>query len=224
MNGHSAVVEPTPAERSAMPFRLTPRDDRFYSMFTAAAANLVTGATLLGDQLAAGLEARRRDRRPHARRRARRRRDHTRDHPHGELHVRHPVRPRGHLRARLAPRRRAWTTWTPPPTSSSCTARRAAAGARRPGRRARSAAPSSRRGHAAAAHPCRTCRVLDRDQPPRERGATGSTAGCSPTLFSGEYEPIEVLKLKDVVEELEAAADAFEQVAHTVETIAVKES
>ncbi len=44
------------------------------------------------------------------------------------------------------------------------------------------------------------------------------------TLFSGMYEPIELLKLKDVVEELEAAADAFEHVAHTVETISVKES
>ena len=44
------------------------------------------------------------------------------------------------------------------------------------------------------------------------------------TLFSGMYEPMEVLKLKDVVEELEASADAFEHVAHTVETISVKES
>jgi predicted phosphate transport protein (TIGR00153 family) len=44
------------------------------------------------------------------------------------------------------------------------------------------------------------------------------------TLFSGMYDPIELLKLKDVVEELEAAADAFEHVAHTVETIAVKDS
>ena len=43
-------------------------------------------------------------------------------------------------------------------------------------------------------------------------------------LFSGQYDPLEVLKLKDVVEELEAAADAFEQVAHVVETVAVKES
>jgi hypothetical protein len=44
------------------------------------------------------------------------------------------------------------------------------------------------------------------------------------TLFSGMYEPMEVLKLKDVVEELEAAADAFEHVAHTVETISVKDA
>jgi predicted phosphate transport protein (TIGR00153 family) len=44
------------------------------------------------------------------------------------------------------------------------------------------------------------------------------------TLFSGMYGPIELLKVKDIVEELEAAADAFEHVANTVETIAVKEA
>ncbi len=43
-------------------------------------------------------------------------------------------------------------------------------------------------------------------------------------LFSGEYEPIDVLKLKDIVEALENAIDAFEHVANTVEQIAVKES
>ncbi|MCI0688624.1 MAG: DUF47 family protein [Sporichthyaceae bacterium] len=43
-------------------------------------------------------------------------------------------------------------------------------------------------------------------------------------LFSGEYEALTVLKLKEVVDELEAAADGFEHIANTVETIAVKES
>ena len=43
-------------------------------------------------------------------------------------------------------------------------------------------------------------------------------------LFGGEFKAMTVLKLKDIVEELEAAADAFEHVANTVETIAVKES
>jgi uncharacterized protein len=43
-------------------------------------------------------------------------------------------------------------------------------------------------------------------------------------LFSGEYKTIEVLKLKDIVEALERAIDAFESVAHTVEQIAGKES
>jgi predicted phosphate transport protein (TIGR00153 family) len=43
-------------------------------------------------------------------------------------------------------------------------------------------------------------------------------------LFSGEYKTIEVLKLKDIVEALESAIDAFEKVANIVEQIAVKES
>ena len=43
-------------------------------------------------------------------------------------------------------------------------------------------------------------------------------------LFSGEYDALTVLKLKEVADELEAAADAFEHVANTIETIAVKES
>jgi uncharacterized protein len=43
-------------------------------------------------------------------------------------------------------------------------------------------------------------------------------------LFSGKFEALEVLKLKDVVDSLEAAIDAFERVANIVEQIAVKES
>lgn len=43
-------------------------------------------------------------------------------------------------------------------------------------------------------------------------------------LFGGGYEVLTVLKLKDVVEQLEEAADNFEKVANTVESIALKES
>ena len=44
-------------------------------------------------------------------------------------------------------------------------------------------------------------------------------------LFNGEAtDAITIMKHKEVIEELEAAADAFEQVAHKVESIAVKES
>ena len=43
-------------------------------------------------------------------------------------------------------------------------------------------------------------------------------------LFGGDYEALEVLKLKDIVESLEGAIDAFEKVANIVEQIAVKES
>lgn len=43
-------------------------------------------------------------------------------------------------------------------------------------------------------------------------------------LFSGEYDALTVLKMKEVADELEKACDAFEHVANTIEQIAVKES
>ena len=43
-------------------------------------------------------------------------------------------------------------------------------------------------------------------------------------LFDEVTDPILLMKLKEVVEKLEDAADAFEKVANTVETIALKES
>lgn len=45
------------------------------------------------------------------------------------------------------------------------------------------------------------------------------------SLFDGSLtDAVEIMKRKDVIERLEAAADAFETVAHHVESIAVKES
>lgn len=43
-------------------------------------------------------------------------------------------------------------------------------------------------------------------------------------LFSGQYKALEVMKLKEVVDDLEEAVNAFERVANTIEEIAVKES
>ena len=43
-------------------------------------------------------------------------------------------------------------------------------------------------------------------------------------LFNGQYDALTVMKLKDVVDSLEAGIDAFETVANIVEQIAVKES
>ncbi len=43
-------------------------------------------------------------------------------------------------------------------------------------------------------------------------------------LFDDVSDPIQLMKLKEIVEVLEEAADAFEKVANTVETIALKES
>ena len=43
-------------------------------------------------------------------------------------------------------------------------------------------------------------------------------------LFNGDYKAMQVIKLKDIVESLEGAIDAFEKVANILEQIAVKES
>ena len=43
-------------------------------------------------------------------------------------------------------------------------------------------------------------------------------------LFSGEYDVLTMLKVREVADLLENAADALEHVAHAVETIAVKET
>lgn len=44
------------------------------------------------------------------------------------------------------------------------------------------------------------------------------------SLFNDGLDPIELMKLKDVIDTLELAADRFERVANLVETIALKES
>jgi hypothetical protein len=43
-------------------------------------------------------------------------------------------------------------------------------------------------------------------------------------LFGGEYDALTVLKMKEVIDQLEGAADAFEHVANTIESIALKDS
>lgn len=43
-------------------------------------------------------------------------------------------------------------------------------------------------------------------------------------MFDEVQDPIQLMKIKEVVETLETAADAFEKVANMVETIALKES
>ncbi|WP_432486861.1 DUF47 domain-containing protein [Kineococcus sp. SYSU DK018] len=48
--------------------------------------------------------------------------------------------------------------------------------------------------------------------------------GLLGTIFGGDHDAVAIMKLKDVVDTLDGVADAFEQVAHAVETIAVKES
>jgi uncharacterized protein Yka (UPF0111/DUF47 family) len=43
-------------------------------------------------------------------------------------------------------------------------------------------------------------------------------------LFSGDYKAMDVLKNKDIIEQIEAAIDRLEDVANTVESISLKQS
>ncbi|WP_026923496.1 DUF47 domain-containing protein [Glycomyces arizonensis] len=43
-------------------------------------------------------------------------------------------------------------------------------------------------------------------------------------LYSGEYEALTVMKLKEVADELEAACDSFEHISNVIEAVYVKES
>ena len=57
-----------------------------------------------------------------------------------------------------------------------------------------------------------------------EDAADGVYRGLLAELFNGGYDTLTVLKLKEIVDQLEAAADSFEHVADIVRSIAVKES
>jgi predicted phosphate transport protein (TIGR00153 family) len=57
-----------------------------------------------------------------------------------------------------------------------------------------------------------------------ENAGDRSFRGILVLLFSGAYDALEVLKLKDIVESLESAVDAFEKVANIIEQIHAKES
>ena len=84
-------------------------------------------------------------------------------------------------------------------------------------------AAGHRRGDAAAALDEGPRRLLDRGQPAGERGGQALPPAAVPAV-QRRVRRAEVLKLKEVADELEEAADAFEHVANVVETIAVKES
>ena len=85
------------------------------------------------------------------------------------------------------------------------------AGVVRPGRGAVADVRADRRGDAAAALDEGPRRVLDRDQPAGEPGRPGlPPAARGAVQRRVRHDAITIMKLKEVVEELEAAADAFE--------------
>jgi predicted phosphate transport protein (TIGR00153 family) len=206
-----------------MAFRLTPRDERFYEMYAAAAANLVTGAELLAEQLAA----------PEDVRPALAARIH--DVEHAADDITHAIFSTVN------------STFVTPFDRSDMYALAGriddvmdhmdAAADLVVLYRPHELPPEL--GHQVdvlARAAALTAEGMGRLRTPEslsdywieinrlENEADGVYRRLLATLFSGMYEPLEVLKLKDVVEELEAAADAFEHLAHTVQTIAAKEA
>ena len=162
-------------------------------------------------------------RQAHARGRARCRREHPLDHPAGEQQVRDAVRPRGHLLPRHRPRRRHGHDGRGRRPDPALRGRALPGRDAPPGRDHPALRRAHRRGDAAAG--------VDEDLDEYwieinrlENTGDKSYRRILAKLFSGEYKAIEVLKLKDIVESLEGAIDAFEKVANIVEQIAVKES
>jgi predicted phosphate transport protein (TIGR00153 family) len=206
-----------------MPFRLTPRDDRFYDMYATAATNLVTGAALLREQLAAPVDAR-----PAVAAR-------IHDVEHAADDVTHTIFSTVN------------STFVTPFDRSDMYALAGRIDDVMDHMDAAADLIVLYRPHELPAELENQVDVLERaagltatamgglrtpgslseywiEINRLENEADGVYRRLLATLFSGMYEPMEVLKLKDVVEELEAAADAFEHLAQTVQTIAAKEA
>ena len=206
-----------------MPLRFRPMDRSFYDLISESASNLVGGAELLAEMLPNVAD--RQDIAKQMREAEHECDETTHAHrPPGQHHVRHPVRPRGHLPPRGRRSTTSWTSWRRPSTSSTCTR-----SSELPDELANLVDVLQRSAEltAEAMPRLRTMRDLQEywieinrlenegDKPYRRILAK---------LFSGQYDALTVMKLKDVVDALEAAIDAFETVANIVEQIAVKES
>jgi predicted phosphate transport protein (TIGR00153 family) len=206
-----------------MAFRLTPRDDRFYSMYAAAARNLVTGAKLLGEQISAKL-----DERPEVAAL-------MRDTEHSGDDVTHEIFSMVNATF-VTPFDREDMYQLASRLDDVLDHMDAAADLIVLYRPAEIPDAVCEQVDVLARAADLTAEAMARLRSPQELSdfwieinrleneADQVYRRLLATLFSGMYEPMEVLKLKDIVEELEAAADAFEQVAHSVQTIAAKEA
>ena len=206
-----------------MALRLTPRDDRFYTMFEAAAKNLVVGATLLREQVESPI-----DDRPAVAAR-------MRDVEHAGDDITHEIFSTVNATF-VTPFDRADIYQLAGCIDDVLDHLDAAADlivlyrpAELPSEICAQVDVLVRMGDltATAMKSLRTPQSLQDywiEINRLENEADQTHRRLLATLFSGMYKPMEVLKLKDVVEELEAAADAFEDLAHTVQTIAAKEA
>jgi predicted phosphate transport protein (TIGR00153 family) len=206
-----------------MALRLTPRDDRFYTMFATAATNLVTGASLLAEQISAKV-----DERPEVAAR-------MRDAEHAGDDVTHDIFSTVNATF-VTPFDREDIYQLAGRLDDVLDHMDAAADLIVLYRPAEIPTEVCQQVDVLARAAGLTAEAMARLRTPQdlsdfwieinrlENEADQVYRRLLATLFSGMYEPMEVLKLKDIVDELEAAADAFEQVAHAVQTIAAKEA
>jgi predicted phosphate transport protein (TIGR00153 family) len=206
-----------------MALRFTPRDDRFYSMFEAAAKNLAAGATLLREQVSSGV-----DDRPAVAAR-------MRDTEHAGDDITHEIFSTVNTTF-VTPFDREDIYQLAGRIDDILDHLDAAADLIVLYRPAELPAEVGAQVDVLVRAADLTAGAMTRLRTPQslseywieinrlENEADQVHRRLLATLFSGMYEPMEVLKLKDVVEELEAAADAFEHLAHAVQTIAAKEA
>jgi hypothetical protein len=223
-NARGSAVRDGPSTKGfEMALRFTPRDDRFYQMFAAAAEHLVTGAGLLREQLAAGVD----DRPALAAR--------MRDTEHAGDDVTHEIFSTVNATF-VTPFDREDIYQLAGRIDDVLDHLDATADLVVLYRPAELPAGILEQADVLVRAADLTAAAMGRLRTPQELSEYWIEINrlenegdqvyrrLLATLFSGMYEPMEVLKLKDVVEELEAAADAFEHLAHAVQTIAAKEA
>ena len=199
-----------------MSFRLLPRDPKFFELFIADGDNLAAAAGALNEMVD---QYDRLDERvaEHPGPREARRRDRPRDHAQARGRLRDPVRPRGHPRARVATRRR----------------RRRDPGDRRDVRHLRRARPDARGAPAGRDPRCargwssprrcasstdsRISSAISSAVHELENEADGLSRAAVAKLFRDDLPPIEVIKWRDLYNDLEETIDAAEDAAEAME-------
>ena len=201
-----------------MSFRMLPKDPKFFELFIADGENLRGGRERPSTRWSTQYDRLEERVAEHPGAREARRRDRRGGHPPARGRVRHPVRPRGHPRARVAARRR----------------RRRHPGDRRDVRhlRRRRSRPPRRGGWRrsstarAASSPRRSGKLdglkdlerhLDGDPRAREGGRRPVAGGHGAPLPRRLHDPIEVIKWRDLYNDLEDTIDAAEDAAEAIE-------
>ncbi len=191
-------------------FRFRPVDGAFYDLFGEAADHLVAGAALLAEMFSesadrADVAARMREA------------EHAADETTHAIVLRvnstfvTPFDREDIYTLATQPRRRDGPDGRGRRPDLSLRPRQRPGRGQPPGRGAPALRRADCRGDAGAAQPAGPRGLLDRDQPPRERRRQGLPADPREAVQRRATRRCEVLKLKDIVECLERAIDAFER-------------